>query len=102
MTLALQAWRALFRELRPDTDMALAGVFDASIVFEDPLHHIEGIDALDAYFTRLNRALHVCRFEYGEAIQDGARAAITGSLCPPGDRSRTGPTAGGGTEWFSG
>lgn len=72
----LDRWMGLFRELRPDSQMDLEAVYADAIRFSDPLHEIEGLEALGAYFERLNRGLVVARFEYEAPIVEGSRAAL--------------------------
>jgi hypothetical protein len=70
----VRLFRELFTELRPNQEMALERAYAADIVFEDPLHRVEGLTQLQRYFARLNANLASCRFEFAEGLvgQDSA------------------------------
>lgn len=66
-------FRAMFTVLRPDSRMDLDGLYAHEVVFDDPLHHAEGLPALRAHFERLNANLREARFEFtDEVVSDGA------------------------------
>jgi hypothetical protein len=50
-------FQQLFTVLQPDQPMSLEQVYAPQIVFEDPLHHIEGLPELRSYFARMNAGL---------------------------------------------
>ena len=74
--IVLDRFQSTFRELGRGVDMQLGALYAPSIVFEDPAHRIEGIDALRAYFDRLNAGLVVGRFAFGEATLGADRVAV--------------------------
>lgn len=61
-------FRRVFDTLRPEVPMALADLYAADVVFDDPLHHIEGRDELERYFQRLNAGLIEGRFRFGDGL----------------------------------
>lgn len=61
-------FRALFNVLDQGRFELLSEVYDEKIVFEDPIHHIEGIDALRDYFERLYENVESCTFEFAPAL----------------------------------
>ena len=61
-------FQQMFALLRPDHPMPLTEVYAPTIVFSDPLHHIAGIDALSAYFERLNANLVEGRFQFTQPL----------------------------------
>jgi hypothetical protein len=76
----LERFLQLFRELRHDTLHRLDEVYDERILFEDPLHRIEGRDALRAYFDRMYAGVESIDFEYGELMRDPGQAMVTWSM----------------------
>lgn len=69
----VRLFQELFTELHLDQKMALARVYATDIVFEDPLHRVEGLAQLQRYFARLNANLTSCRFEFAQGLVDQAR-----------------------------
>jgi hypothetical protein len=65
-----------FHELRPDAPFPYADLYAPDVVFEDPLHRAEGLDAVRAHFARLNANLVVCRFEFEPTFHDHSRAVL--------------------------
>lgn len=66
-------FRGLFSVLGPHTRMDLDAVYADDVVFDDPLHHVEGLPALRAYFERMNANLREARFTFtDEVAADGA------------------------------
>lgn len=72
----LDRFQALFTLLRPDVPMPLDQVYAPEIVFVDPLHRVEGLPALQRYFTRLNAGLQEGRFTFAAPIRDGQSAVL--------------------------
>jgi hypothetical protein len=70
-------FKSVFARLTPDSDMPLADLYSADVVFEDPLHRIEGLDALAAYFARLNAKVESAEFVFGAQVVGEAEAAVT-------------------------
>jgi SnoaL-like domain len=68
-------FRRVFDTLRPATPMPLADLYATDVVFDDPLHHIEGREALARYFQRLNAGLIEGRFVFGDGLV-GPNAAM--------------------------
>jgi hypothetical protein len=67
----------VFARLTPGTTMPLADLYAADVVFEDPLHRIEGLDALAAYFARLNARVEYAEFAFGQQVVSSGEAALT-------------------------
>ncbi|WP_296232947.1 nuclear transport factor 2 family protein [Pseudomonas sp. UBA4617] len=53
MSVYLQRFAERFACLQRDNLHILGELYDDSVTFRDPLHHIEGLDALRAYFGQL-------------------------------------------------
>ncbi len=47
----------------------LRELYTEDVVFLDPFHRIEGMEALQTYFTQLYKNVHSIDFAYGEAAQ---------------------------------
>jgi hypothetical protein len=62
---------ALYSRLEVVTEAQLARVYDAGVVFRDPIHQLIGIPALCAYLNKSSRGLSSCRFEFLD-ISSGA------------------------------
>ena len=76
----LNRFLQLFRALRHDTLHRLDEVYDERILFEDPLHRIEGRDALRAYFDRLYAGVESIDFAYGELMREPGQAMLTWTM----------------------
>lgn len=75
LPLPVERFQRMFALLHPDERMPLDDVYAPGIVFEDPLHRLEGIDALRRYFGRLNAGLIEGRFAFEEPLH-GTDAAM--------------------------
>jgi hypothetical protein len=76
----VRLFRELFTELRPNQEMALERVYAADIVFEDPVHRVEGLAQLQRYFARLNANVSSCRFAFAEGLVGPGRAMLPWTL----------------------
>lgn len=63
----IERFKSAFNELHPGVEMGLRQIYAPSIIFEDPAHRVEGLDALEAYFENLNAGLVTGRFEFAPA-----------------------------------
>jgi hypothetical protein len=55
---------AMYSQLGRVTQQQLAEVYDAHLVFRDPVHQLKGIPALCAYLNTSSKDLNSCRFEF--------------------------------------
>jgi len=69
-------FKQTFARLTPDTVMPLPELYAPDVVFEDPLHRIEGLAALTAYFARLNAKVESAEFVFGTQVVGESEAAI--------------------------
>ena len=53
----------LFNQGGPFTEEQLQTTYANTVVFEDPLHRVEGLRALQIYFAELYQHVEECRFE---------------------------------------
>ncbi|SDK12041.1 nuclear transport factor 2 family protein [Microbulbifer yueqingensis] len=54
----------------------LGQIYDQSVVFSDPIHRVEGLDALQAYFEAVSQGLASCRFEFENAVEGAGSACL--------------------------
>ena len=69
-------FRRIFTRLTPDIIMPLDLLYAPDVVFEDPLHRLEGREQLQRYFARLNASLVESEFVMGEALVGAAAAMV--------------------------
>ncbi|RCU52626.1 nuclear transport factor 2 family protein [Corallincola holothuriorum] len=62
----LKRFETLFTNLTVDSLAQLDSIYTEEVVFKDPAHTVEGLDALTAYFSGLCNDLTHCRFEIFE------------------------------------
>lgn len=60
---------SLYERFDPALISALDQIYDIDVVFEDPLHRVQGLIELRRYFSRLVRGLDECRFEFTDVIE---------------------------------
>ena len=73
----LNDWKSEFRILSPGRAIDVRKVYTDDVRFEDPVHRLQGVEAVDAYFRRLNKNLISGSFEFGdELVQDGIAAVF--------------------------
>lgn len=51
---------------------AIAEVYAENIVFSDPVHRLQGLPNMQAYFAGVARNLKSCRFEFDHTLVDGS------------------------------
>ncbi|HRP34593.1 MAG TPA: nuclear transport factor 2 family protein [Gammaproteobacteria bacterium] len=69
-----------FQELRHDNLSRLAAVYADDVLFEDPLHRVEGLAALTEYFERMYAGVESISFEFGEVIDAPGQAMLTWTM----------------------
>jgi hypothetical protein len=85
-------FQAMFQSLRADTLGLLDDIYAPDIVFEDPLHRIEGLDALKSYFGRLYQGVESIGFEFEDVLDSSDRAMLTWTMHMRHRRLRPGET----------
>lgn len=70
---ALERLKAFYAEFGPSALAQLPEIYSSDVVFQDPVHRIEGLPALQTYFARTVQNIESCRFEF-RAIHLGAGA----------------------------
>lgn len=69
-------FKSVFSRLTPDTRMPLEELYADDVEFQDPLHRVEGLTALAAYFDKLNARIESADFTFGESVVTQDRAAV--------------------------
>ena len=70
----------VYQELRHDTLQLLDEVYAQDIVFQDPLHRVEGLAELRRYFERMYQGVEEIRFDFGSVLQSGDEAMLTWTM----------------------
>jgi len=86
----LARFMEVYQALRHDNLDLLGEVYDAQVVFEDPLHRVEGLDALTAYFERMYAGVESIRFEFGDVVEGRGQAMLTWTMYMQHRRLRRG------------
>jgi limonene-1,2-epoxide hydrolase len=73
-------FKRLFERLDPEVPMPLEEVYAPAVRFEDPLHRVEGIEALRTYFNRLNARILSAEFVFGEEVVAQGGAALSWTM----------------------
>lgn len=73
-------FQEVFQQLRHDTLDLLDEVYAADIVFEDPLHRVEGLVALRDYFARMYEGVESIRFEFDAVLEAHGEAMLTWTM----------------------
>lgn len=80
MSRSVGTFKDTYNRLTRSSLSLLDDLYDESVVFEDPLHRIQGLPALRAYFERLYADIHSCRFTFeAEVVQDD-QAVLTWTM----------------------
>ncbi len=58
----------LYQRFDPALIDSLDQIYSDDVVFEDPLHRVEGLSALRRYFAGLVQGLDECRFEFTDCL----------------------------------
>jgi hypothetical protein len=88
----LSRFREIYQVLDKDHLHLLDEVYAADVVFEDPLHRIEGLDALRDYFARMYQGVESIRFDFGAVLHTPDEAMLTWTMHMRHRRLRRGET----------
>ncbi|MBX2808820.1 MAG: nuclear transport factor 2 family protein [Cellvibrionaceae bacterium] len=56
--------KTYYEHFGSESSAALSALYAEDITFIDPLHRIEGLNALSEYFEHMSQGLLMCRFEF--------------------------------------
>lgn len=73
-------FQQLYQSLRDDNLALLGEVYSQDVVFEDPLHRVEGLAALTEYFERMYAGVASIGFEFGEVVAAPGQAMLTWTM----------------------
>lgn len=74
------SFQQTFQELGHDNLAQLTDIYADEVVFEDPLHRVEGLAALTAYFERMYEGVESIGFEFGEVLESPGQAMLTWTM----------------------
>ncbi|PKF63859.1 transcriptional regulator [Psychromonas sp. psych-6C06] len=66
----------LYQSLNKDNLERLKEVYSDSVVFIDPIHQVNGLDALTTYFANLYENMDYCHFHINRVIEQPGEASI--------------------------
>lgn len=72
----LERFKELYANSSAVTRAQLEAVYDPGIVFQDPIHRIERLDALSEYFDTMYANVEHCAFNYLDEIVADGKAVI--------------------------
>ncbi len=72
----LDRFRALYANSSSLSRQQLETVYEPGIIFKDPVHRIEGMDALSDYMETMYANVEQCSFNYLDEIIADGRAAV--------------------------
>lgn len=77
---ALEAFCAFFNKLDNTCTEKLYEVYTENVIFSDPLHHIEGREALECYFSAMYENVDQCQFSYHTRQLQNNQAFVTWTM----------------------
>lgn len=69
-------FKRTWNEIDAGNTSSLADLYHANCVFTDPVHRVEGLEALEAYCRNLYENVTHCRFRFANAVIGPDRAAL--------------------------
>jgi len=72
----LDSFRALYENSSGLTREQLATIYEPGIIFKDPIHRLEGLDALSDYMATMYANVQQCSFTYLDEISADDRAVV--------------------------
>ncbi|RAH36879.1 MULTISPECIES: nuclear transport factor 2 family protein [unclassified Halomonas] len=76
----LEAFCAFYNKLDKSCTKNLYKIYTPDIAFADPLHRIDGLPALEAYFASLYENVTACRFVFHDRQRQGDTAFVTWTM----------------------
>jgi len=77
---SVETFKDTYNRLTRSSLSLLDILYDESVLFEDPLHRIQGLPALRAYFERLYADVHSCRFTFEAEVAQADQAFLTWTM----------------------
>lgn len=60
----VQEVMSLYREFDSSKSEVINTIYDENIVFTDPIHELQGLKAVEDYFSHIGKGLNYCDFEF--------------------------------------
>lgn len=76
----LEAFCAFYNKLDKSCTKNLYKIYTPDVSFADPLHRIDGLPALEAYFAALYENVTACRFVFHDRQRQGDTAFVTWTM----------------------
>lgn len=76
----VESFQERFNSLGPGRLAVLDELYSPDVVFEDPIHRIEGLEPLREYFARMYEGVAECRFVFEPPIVEGDRASLAWTM----------------------
>lgn len=79
-TQIIDSLQQFYRHFDTDSLSKLGSIYDEEIVFIDPLHHLQGLNALHHYFSQMMRNTQSCHFDIERHLVDGNQATLNWTM----------------------
>lgn len=76
----VERFKEVYNQLDASNLHRLDEIYAEDVRFRDPVHAIEGREALREYLARLYDGVEDCHFDYGEVLSDDRRAMIAWTM----------------------
>ena len=76
----VEAFCRLFNELGADNLERLGEIYAPGVVFEDPLHRVEGLESLTTYFARMYEGVAAISFDFHTVLEGPGEAMFTWTM----------------------
>lgn len=71
-----EKFKHFYKDLKQSGPVKLHNLYDDKVIFKDPLHELQGLDQLAAYFEASSSNLTHCQFEFLDELITDNRAYI--------------------------
>jgi hypothetical protein len=88
----IDRFQALYRDLDKDHLHLLGDVYARDVVFIDPVHRVEGLEALTDYFRRMYEGVAEIGFDFEDVVAESDRAFLSWTMRLRHRRFRPGET----------
>ncbi|MFO1418388.1 MAG: nuclear transport factor 2 family protein [Methylotetracoccus sp.] len=80
MSETIQRFKSVFNELNASNLDRLPEIYSADVIFRDPVHALNGLPELRAYYQRLYDGVVSCRFMFHDEIIEQQRAVLVWTM----------------------
>lgn len=64
MSHSFEKFISFYSDFSPESLLRLPEIYAQNVVFKDPIHEVNGVEALNSYFTTSMKNLDYCQFEF--------------------------------------